>query len=90
MMTVETVVTFNVAYRASVGLGTVSLQTLPERWLARGRMEAFLRAMNVVGLYFSCHSSGLTIYVDLFLLFRTNATLKFSTYPHCPHRIYGN
>lgn len=45
---VETVVTFNVAYRASVVLGTVLLQTSPERGLSGGRMEAFLRAMKEV------------------------------------------
>jgi hypothetical protein len=45
---VETVVTFNVAYRASVVLGTVLLQTAPERGLSGGRMEAFLRAMKEV------------------------------------------
>ena len=90
LVAVETVVRFSVVYRASVGLGTVLLQTSPEKGLARGRMEAFLRAMNVVGLYFSCHSSGLTIYVDLFLLFRSKTALKFSTYPHHSHRTYGN
>jgi hypothetical protein len=46
---VETVVTFNVAYRASVVLGTVLLQTSPERGLSGGRMEVFLRAMKEVG-----------------------------------------
>lgn len=45
---VETVATFNVAYRASVVLGTVLLQTSPERGLSGGRMEAFLRAMKEV------------------------------------------
>lgn len=45
---VQTVVTFNVAYRASVVLGTVLLQTSPERGLSGGRMEAFLRAMKEV------------------------------------------
>jgi hypothetical protein len=44
----QTVVTFNVAYRASVVLGAVLLQTSPERGLAGGRMEAFLRAMKDV------------------------------------------
>jgi len=44
----QTVVTFNVACRASVMLGTVLLQTSPERGLAGGRMEAFLRAMKDV------------------------------------------
>jgi len=61
---VETVVTFNVAYRASVVLGTVLLQTSPERGLSGGRMEAFLRAMKEVGfcdfLIFGCQ--GLPIY----------------------------
>ena len=45
---VETVVTFNVAYGASTVLGTVLLQTSPERGLSGGRMEAFLRAMREV------------------------------------------
>jgi hypothetical protein len=49
---VETVVTFNVAYRASVVLGTVLLQTSPERGLTGGRMEAFLRAMKEVILVY--------------------------------------
>ena len=34
LMAVETIVTFSVAYRASVGLGTVLLQTSPEKGLA--------------------------------------------------------
>lgn len=42
------VVTFKVAYRASVVLGTVLLQTSPPRGLASGKMEAFLRAMREV------------------------------------------
>ncbi|KIM36363.1 hypothetical protein M413DRAFT_449239 [Hebeloma cylindrosporum] len=40
--------TFKVAYRASVVLGTVLLQTSPPRGLASGKMEAFLRAMREV------------------------------------------
>jgi len=44
----ETVMTFKVAYRASVVLGTVLLQTSPERGLSGGRMEAFLKAMKDV------------------------------------------
>ncbi|TFK31614.1 hypothetical protein BDQ12DRAFT_739896 [Crucibulum laeve] len=43
-----TVLTFNVAYRGSVVLGTVLLQTSPPRGLASGKMEAFLRAMREV------------------------------------------
>lgn len=43
-------VTFKVAYRASVVLGTVLLQTSPPRGLASGKMEAFLRAMREVCL----------------------------------------
>ncbi|RPD61636.1 hypothetical protein L226DRAFT_552504 [Lentinus tigrinus ALCF2SS1-7] len=45
---VETVVTFNIAYRAAVALGAVLLQTSPARGLAGGRMEAFLRAMREI------------------------------------------
>ncbi|KAF8147262.1 hypothetical protein B0H34DRAFT_343292 [Crassisporium funariophilum] len=40
--------TFKVAYRASVVLGTVLLQTSPPRGLSNGKMEAFLRAMREV------------------------------------------
>lgn len=40
--------TFKVAYRASVVLGTVLLQTSPPRGMASGKMEAFLRAMREV------------------------------------------
>jgi hypothetical protein len=47
-----TVATFNVAYRASVVLGTVLLQTAPPRRLSGGRMEAFLRAMREVNRSF--------------------------------------
>lgn len=43
-----TIVTFNVAYRASVVLGTVLLQTSPPRGSSNGKMEAFLRAMREV------------------------------------------
>jgi hypothetical protein len=43
--------TFKVAYRASVVLGTVLLQTSPPRGLTSGKMEAFLRAMREVRLY---------------------------------------
>ncbi|TFK82872.1 hypothetical protein K466DRAFT_666245 [Polyporus arcularius HHB13444] len=45
---VETLVTFNIAYRAAVALGAVLLQTSPARGLAGGRMEAFLRAMREI------------------------------------------
>ncbi|PIL29101.1 transporter [Ganoderma sinense ZZ0214-1] len=44
----ETIVTFNLAYRAAVQLGAVLLQTSPARGLAGGRMEAFLRAMREI------------------------------------------
>ena len=40
--------TFKVAYRASLVLGTVLLQTSPPRGLSNGKMEAFLRAMREV------------------------------------------
>ena len=46
-----TLVTGKVAYRASVVLGTVLLQTAPPRGLPAGRMEAFLRAMREVRLF---------------------------------------
>ena len=45
---VETVLTFRLAYPASLVLGAVLLQTSPERGLPGGRMEAFLRAMREV------------------------------------------
>ncbi|KAF9461808.1 hypothetical protein BDZ94DRAFT_1370571 [Collybia nuda] len=48
LATIITVVTFNVAYRASVVLGTVLLQTSPPRGASSGKMEAFLRAMREV------------------------------------------
>ncbi|KAJ3514819.1 hypothetical protein NLJ89_g2153 [Agrocybe chaxingu] len=41
-------VTFKIAYRACVVLGTVLLQTSPPRGMASGKMEAFLRAMREV------------------------------------------
>ncbi|KAJ7594231.1 hypothetical protein C8J56DRAFT_777486 [Mycena floridula] len=41
-----TVVTFNVAYKASSVLGTVLLQTSPRRGLSGGKMESFLRVMR--------------------------------------------
>lgn len=49
---VQTVVTFNVAYHACYVLGTVLLQTAPERGHAGGKMEAFLRAMKEVSVCF--------------------------------------
>jgi hypothetical protein len=58
---VETVVTFNVAYRASVVLGKVLLQTSPERGLSGGRMEAFLRAMKEVMRYLLFQSLNLVL-----------------------------
>ncbi|CAA7263383.1 unnamed protein product [Cyclocybe aegerita] len=41
-------VTFKIAYRACLVLGTVLLQTSPPRGMASGKMEAFLRAMREV------------------------------------------
>lgn len=49
----QALVTFSLAYPASVALGSVLLQTSPARGLASGRMEAFLRVMKEVG---SCPS----------------------------------
>jgi len=43
-----TIVTFKVAYRACLNLGTVLLQTSPARGSSSGKMEAFLRAMREV------------------------------------------
>ena len=40
--------TFKVAYRSSLVLGTVLLQTSPRRGFSNGKMEAFLRAMREV------------------------------------------
>ncbi|KII91877.1 hypothetical protein PLICRDRAFT_173673 [Plicaturopsis crispa FD-325 SS-3] len=48
LASVEAAITFNIAYRACVVLGTVLLQTSPERGLTGGRMEAFLRAMREI------------------------------------------
>ena len=45
---VQALVTFSVAYPASVALGSVLLQTSPPRGLASGGMENFLRAMKEV------------------------------------------
>lgn len=45
---IETLWTFSVAYPAAVALGKVLLQTAPERGLAGGHMEAFLRVMRDV------------------------------------------
>jgi hypothetical protein len=44
----QALVTFSVAYPASVALGSVLLQTSPPRGLVSGRMEAFLRVMKEV------------------------------------------
>ena len=74
----ETVVTFNVAYCASVVLGTVLLQTSPERGLSGGRMEAFLRAMKEVGFCDFLIFGSLFTIVSMSL--RSNATLKSSIY----------
>lgn len=72
---VETVVTFNVAYRASVVLGTVLLQTSPERGLSGGRMEAFLRAMKEVKKF------NVLLYTisNFSVIHRLNATPRFFT-----------
>jgi len=48
LASVETILTFSIAYPASVVLGTVLLQTSPERGMPGGRMEAFLRAMREI------------------------------------------
>ncbi|KAF9645549.1 hypothetical protein BDM02DRAFT_3271637 [Thelephora ganbajun] len=45
---VQALVTFSVAYPASVALGSVLLQTSPARGLTSGRMEAFLRVMKEI------------------------------------------
>jgi len=46
MATLETVITFSIAYPASAALGKVLLQTSPPRGLLSGRMEAFLKVMR--------------------------------------------
>jgi len=46
LATLETVLTFSIAYPASVALGKVLLQTAPPRGLLSGRMEAFLKIMR--------------------------------------------
>ena len=74
----ETVMTFQVAYGASVVLGTVLLQTSPERGLSGGQMEAFLRAMKDV-MRFSPHS--ISKFKKIIVIYRSNATPKSSTYP---------
>ena len=48
---VQALVTFSVAYPASVALGSVLLQTSPARGLVSGRMEAFLRVMKEVSFF---------------------------------------
>jgi len=45
---IEGIITFSLAYPASVALGSVLLQTSPPRGSASGRMEAFLRAMKEI------------------------------------------
>lgn len=45
---IQALVTFSVAYPASVALGSVLLQTSPARGLVSGRMEAFLRVMKEI------------------------------------------
>jgi hypothetical protein len=54
------ILTFKVAYQASLVLGTVLLQTSPRRGLSNGKMEAFLRAMREV------NDSPLLFYLYLF------------------------
>lgn len=44
----ETVVTFTIAYPAAVALGKVLLQTAPERGFPVGQTEAFLKVMRDV------------------------------------------
>ena len=48
MAAIDTAFTFKVSYDASVILGTVLLQTAPQRGLSDGRMESFLRVMKEV------------------------------------------
>ncbi|KAL0573533.1 hypothetical protein V5O48_008418 [Marasmius crinis-equi] len=43
-----TIITFNLAYSACVVLGTVLLQTAPNRGLSGGKMESFLRVMREI------------------------------------------
>jgi len=47
---------FRVAWPAAVALGTVLLQTAPDRGALDGRMEAFLRVMKEVCC--SCCATG--------------------------------
>jgi hypothetical protein len=44
--------TFKVAYRSSLVLGTVLLRTSPRQGLSNGKMEAFLRAIREVRAFF--------------------------------------
>ena len=46
------VLTFGIAYPAALALAKVLLQTAPERGIAGGRMEAFLRTMRDVSKVF--------------------------------------
>ncbi|EGO01344.1 hypothetical protein SERLA73DRAFT_179515 [Serpula lacrymans var. lacrymans S7.3] len=48
LASVEALLTFNVAYKACVVLGTVLLQTSPDRSLSGVRMDAFTRALREV------------------------------------------
>src|ERR1700683_3584456 len=73
----ETIMTFQVAYGASVVLGTVLLQTSPERGLSGGQMEAFLRAMKDV-MRFSPHS--ISKFKKIIVIYRSKATTKSSPY----------
>ena len=77
---VQALITFCVAYPASVALGSVLLQTSPARGLASGRMEAFLRVMKEV-------SSTVARFVHSLkpaksFNHRSRDTLRFSTFPH--------
>ena len=80
---VQALVTFSVAYPASVALGSVLLQTSPARGLTSGRMEAFLRVMKEVRFSWSirCQSRAFTETYQL-LDHRLRGILKCFTYPH--------
>ena len=85
---VQTLVTFSVAYPASVALGSVLLQTSPARGLTSGRMEAFLRVMKEVrSQWFYRRSFRAFTEIRQSLNYRSRNTLKCST---CPHLISGN
>jgi hypothetical protein len=54
------VLTFGIAYPAALALSKVLLQTAPERGVAGGRMEAFLRTMRDVSISASRQPARLT------------------------------